>query len=59
MSNPETSPPADQPAPSTDNKQVAEAVDVQKLADKVYRLMLAELRLERARGLQPPRRKER
>ncbi len=25
-------------------------VDVQKLADKVYRLMLAEVRLERARG---------
>ena len=25
-------------------------VDVQRLADRVYRLMLAELRLERARG---------
>ena len=31
-------------------------VDVQALADRVYRLMLAEARLERARGVVAPRR---
>lgn len=28
----------------------ASAVDIERLADRVYRLMRAELRLERARG---------
>ncbi len=28
-------------------------VDIQALAEKVYRLMLAEIRLDRARGLAP------
>jgi hypothetical protein len=31
-------------------------VDIQKLADKVYRLMLADLRLEGKRGASPGRR---
>lgn len=30
--------------------QPAGAVDLERLADRVYRLMLAELRLERSRG---------
>jgi hypothetical protein len=29
-------------------------IDVERLADKVYRLMLAELRRELARGAAPP-----
>ena len=36
----------------------APAVDMRKLADKVYRLMLEDLRLERARGGMTPRRPE-
>ncbi len=35
--------------PAADGQREA-GVDVRKLADKVYRLMLAEVRLERARG---------
>jgi hypothetical protein len=33
------------------------AVDIHKLADKVYRLLQQELRLERARGHPLPRRR--
>ena len=29
------------------------AIDIEALAEKVYRLMLAEIRLDRARGLSP------
>lgn len=29
------------------------AIDIEALAEKVYRLMLAEIRLDRARGLAP------
>lgn len=58
MNNAETSPSSGQPTPSAASKQTDSTVDVQKLADKVYRLMLAELRLERARGTQLARRKE-
>ena len=35
---------------SGDAGRKAGEVDVQRLADRVYRLMLAEIRLERARG---------
>ncbi len=34
-------------------------IDVEQLADKIYRLMKEELRLERARGQQPSRRRRR
>lgn len=34
-------------------------LDLDLLAEKVYRLMLAELRLERARGAPPARQRER
>jgi hypothetical protein len=43
------------------NASGATDVDVQKLADKVYRLMLADIRLAAARGARQPepyRRKE-
>lgn len=33
-----------------------EPIDLERLAEKVYRLMLADLRLERARGVRPDRR---
>ncbi len=36
-------------SPEAGGRHAAE-VDVQKLADRVYKLMLAEVRLERARG---------
>ena len=42
--------------PSNDGQstgQPAGQIDMRKLADKVYRLMLADIRLERARGVQP------
>jgi hypothetical protein len=38
-----------EPEPGTTD-QKAGAVDIERLADRVYRLMLAELRLERTRG---------
>lgn len=41
--------------PATDSsgerRTGAEEIDLQALADKVYRLMMAEIRLDRARGL--------
>jgi hypothetical protein len=40
-------------------RQPAPAVDIQQLAERVYRLMLAELRLEQARGQRGERRKTR
>ncbi|HEX5073041.1 MAG TPA: hypothetical protein VFW03_07550 [Gemmatimonadaceae bacterium] len=44
---PEREKPEPEPG-STDQKPGA--ADIEQLADRVYRLMLAELRLERARG---------
>jgi hypothetical protein len=38
-------------------QQMTTPVDVEQLADKVYRLMLAEVRLARARGERVTRRK--
>jgi hypothetical protein len=34
-------------------------IDINKLAERVYQLMLAEARLERARGTRPARRERR
>ena len=50
----------DQPAPQPEHG--GKAVDVQKLAEKVYRLMLEDVRLAAARGgrqPEPNRRRER
>jgi hypothetical protein len=47
-----------EPAPQKQDRPTA-AVDIQQLAERVYRLMLADLRLERARGERPVRRKAR
>jgi hypothetical protein len=44
--------------PGDERPKTAE-VDMAALVDKVYRLMLAELRLERARGAAPGLRKKR
>jgi hypothetical protein len=43
---------------SAQNRPSASAIDPQKLADKVYRLMQADIRLERARGMSTTRRRE-
>jgi len=51
-------PASGQPAPGGQAGQPAPAVDVQQLAERVYRLMLAELRLEQARGQRGERRKD-
>jgi hypothetical protein len=50
MSIAETSSKLHQPEPEQ-NRPNSNAIDLQKLADKVYRLMLADIRLERARGV--------
>jgi hypothetical protein len=44
-------PAQDKPEPQpAETGRAASAVDIERLADRVYRLMRAELRLERARG---------
>lgn len=54
---PQTTTDEQQPADaSADNERESE-IDIDKLAEKVYQLMLADLRLERARGVRPARRK--
>jgi hypothetical protein len=40
---------SNQPLSNAEQKQTAE-IDIEKLADKVYRLMQADLRLTNARG---------
>lgn len=58
MTQPEPQPgasPQDQP----EERQQAAEVDIKQLAERVYRLMLADLRLEKARGAQATRRKAR
>jgi hypothetical protein len=57
MSTAETNSAPDQSAPEQ-KRPSASAIDPQKLADKVYRLMLADIRLERARGMSTTRRRE-
>lgn len=51
MSNPDQAPSAQEAAPPQEAAQASGAVNIEKLAEKVYRLMLEDLRLERARGL--------
>jgi len=50
MSVPETNAMPSQPEPDR-NRPNANAIDLRKLADKVYHLMLTDIRLERARGV--------
>lgn len=47
---------ADQPD-ERPTRRAAAAIDLNKLADKVYRLMQAEIRLEQARRAGEPRRR--
>jgi hypothetical protein len=53
MSTPESNP-TPEPEQKLPNNS---AIDLQKLAEKVYRLMLADIRLERARGVPTTRSK--
>lgn len=48
-------PEPERPAALTDEGRhtARPAIDIEALAEKVYRLMLAEIRLDRARGLAP------
>jgi hypothetical protein len=50
MSIPEINATPRQPEPEQ-NRPNTNAIDLRKLADKVYHLMLADIRLERARGV--------
>lgn len=43
------------PHPKADPGRRLAPIDLERLADKVYRLLLAELRLGQARGERPPR----
>jgi hypothetical protein len=49
--------PLNNPDASQHNQRAAPKIDIEKLADKVYRLMLAEIRLEQARGQADRRRR--
>jgi len=40
-----------EPHPLPDDETAQAEIDIEALAEKVYRLMLAEIRLDRARGL--------
>lgn len=57
MAQPEPQPQSG-PAPEP-GAQPAAPIDLKLLAERVYQLMLADLRLDRARGGQPARRKGR
>lgn len=46
----ETSDEQQQPAETAEHGEAPD-IDIEALAEKVYRLMLAEIRLDRARGL--------
>jgi hypothetical protein len=60
MSQPVESQREPQPATAaTEQPQEAPEIDVQKLAEKVYQLMLADIRLEQARGRTLPRHRKR
>lgn len=56
MTSPDPNRPASQPAAPAQQQRSGATVDIEKLAEKVYRLMQAELRLERARGARASRR---
>lgn len=49
MAESPSTPPAGQDAPAEGEQNQAGTIDIQKLAEKVYQLMQADLRLERAR----------
>jgi hypothetical protein len=49
MAETSSTPPAGQAAPTEGDQKEAGTVDIQKLVEKVYQLMQADLRLERAR----------
>ena len=49
----EVTQPAPEHADSDSEPDGPPAIDIEALAEKVYRLMLAEIRLDRARGLAP------
>lgn len=55
MSDQAPNSPAERPAEQPGRRPVA--IDMQKLADKVYRLMQAEIRLEQSRGAGAPRKR--
>ena len=57
MSAPESNTTPSQPEPEQ-HRRNADAIDLRKLANKVYHLMLADVRLERARGVPAPRPKK-
>jgi hypothetical protein len=54
MTTPEANANSSQHEPEQ-NRRNSNPIDLPKLADKVYRLMLADIRLERARGVPTPR----
>ena len=49
MAETPSTPPAGQTGPAEGDQKQAGTVDIQKLVEKVYQLMQADLRLERAR----------
>lgn len=51
--------PAPEAAPETAPEAVPDTFDLQQLAEKVYRLLLDDLRLDQARGAQAPQRRVR
>lgn len=55
MSDQAPNSPAERPAEPAGRRPAA--IDLQKLADKVYRLMQAEIRLEQSRGAGAPRKR--
>jgi hypothetical protein len=59
MTRPDEKPAASQPIGVTTSQHARRSVDIDKLAEKVYQLMQAELRLERARGVRASQRKQR
>lgn len=54
---PQTTTDEQQPADASAEDERQPAIDIDKLTEKVYQLMLEDLRLERARGVRPARRK--
>jgi hypothetical protein len=51
--------PAPEAAPELAPEVAPDMIDLQQLAEKVYRLLLDDLRLDQARGAQAPRRRVR
>lgn len=59
MAEPDSSAAARQSTESRNDQPVETKIDIEKLAEKVYRLMLADLRLAQARGARHSRRRTR